>query len=110
MQLKKCADRSGANFAKMAILARLPFAYSLRYINILYIKSTHFWCRFQIQKKKLWFKVKNVNPIGAGLWNDVVDWGGGTFCPDSVFRRVPPLNIFGNALKKKFGGTFLGRV
>ena len=63
MQLKKCADRSGANFAKMAILARLPFAYFLSYINILYIKSTHFWCRFQIQKKKLWFKVKNVKKV-----------------------------------------------
>ena len=47
-----------------------------------------------------------LNPISAGLWNDVVDWGGGTFCPDSVFRRVPPLNIFGNALKKNLGGLF----
>ena len=43
---------------------------------------------------------KFINPIWAGLWNDVVDWGGGTFCPDSVFRRAPPLNIFGNAQKQ----------
>ena len=47
-----------------------------------------------------------LNPIWAELWNDVVDWGGGTFCPDSVFRRVPPLNIFRNVLKKKFWGLF----
>ena len=58
----------------------------------------------KIVKNKAFF-----NPIWAGLWNDVVDWGG-TFCPDSVFRRVPPLNFFGNALKKNFGVTILGRV
>ena len=45
------------------------------------------------------------NPIWAGLWNDVVDWGG-TSCPDLVFRRVPPLNIFGNIQKKIFLGLF----
>ena len=59
--------------------------------------------------KKMAKKYLNIfdtfNPIWAGLWNDVVDWGG-TFCPDSVFRRVPPLNIFGNALKKNLGGLF----
>ena len=48
-----------------------------------------------------------LNPIWAGLWNDVVDWGGALSAQIQFLEGSPPLNIFGNVLKKKnLGGLF----
>ena len=45
---QKISNCEGAEFAKMAILAPLPFAHFLSYANMMYLKRTHFYCRKKI--------------------------------------------------------------